>query len=156
MITPLIAIVGIAHTYMHACTLQLTYKHTNVLICVRSLIESRYICKVEFCSSPLGFLWLTCYGNVVPWRRCQEFWSIMLTGTLMGTWSNGCTISCTGLKIALWGHTLVHHHTGLRQVDNTLWGLTLDQYHTGLRLSLWGYTLAQHHTGLRQIEVGRQ
>ena len=40
------------------------------------------------------------------------------------------------MTIALWGHTLDQHHTGLRQVevdDNTSMGDTLDQHHTGLR-----------------------
>ena len=35
--------------------------------------------------------------------------------------------------MALWGHALEQHHTGLRQVDNSSMGTTLDQHLIGLR-----------------------
>ena len=36
-------------------------------------------------------------------------------------------------------------HTGLKRA---LYGHTLDQHHTGLRRALCGHTLDQHHAGL--------
>ena len=54
------------------------------------------------------------------------------------------------VEIALWGHTLDQHHTGLR---TALWGHTLDQHYTGLTMALWGHTLDQNNIELR-VEAG--
>ena len=57
----------------------------------------------------------------------------------------------TGLRIALWRKMLDQHHTGLRHVNNSSMGGHTGPISLWLRIALWGKMLDQHHTGLRHV-----